>query len=550
MTRRVLVVAVILMLFLIANRAAVEGYFSDDDLDNLSWATVAGIDSFAREIVTPEFSKTNTRPTGGLFYRWMGLGFGFAFERYVPPLFALHFLNCGLLFWLARRKGVGEWEATAACVFFLFHAALLEAWWKPMYIFDLLAATFCLVTWLLFGSRYWPWALLSFWLAYKSKEVALFFPVVLALDQWRRALPFFLISANFGIQAMLVNSKRESVYTLRFSPQSFVMTVPFYLKQAVLNKWGALILLPLAYVARNREFAKAVVGTMALMVPLLFLPGRLFGVYLYVPMLPLTLGLATVFSRVPRLVLSVGLAGFLLLDYGALKQKRKTELALGQESRAYVEQLVAAHHNTPIAATAYYENAPEGLRLHGMTGALRLVTGNPAAQVLDPELESSRLEAQDQDLPTLSWFRPTQTLTLISHRYGEAKLSRLDFGKSSAGWQLQQGWFDRDGLFRWASRRATLRLKGDAEARLLRVRYNNGPLLLSAVKELRVSVLLNGQEIGQSVFDQPGTPTVDYLLPRSFEGVIEVELRSSPGYRSQEFEQELGVAVFSVELLR
>ena len=107
------------------------------------------------------------------------------------------------------------------------------------------------------------------------------------MDHWRRALPFFLISANFGLQAMLVNAQRDTVYTLRFTPQSLLTTIPFYAKQAVINKFGALLLLPLTYFAANREFAKALVGTLALMLPLLFLPGRLFGVYLYVPLLAL-----------------------------------------------------------------------------------------------------------------------------------------------------------------------------------------------------------------------------------------------------------------------
>ncbi|MEO5951390.1 MAG: hypothetical protein ABIQ44_02880, partial [Chloroflexia bacterium] len=437
--KRALTIASLLLCFLIANRGEFEGYFSDDDLDNLSWATVAGMDSFVRELVTPVFSKTNTRPTGALYYRWAGLSFGWDYSKYLVPLIALHWFNCGLLFWIVRRKGAGEFEAAAAVVFFLFHASLLEAWWKPMYIFDLLAATFCLVTWLVFGTRYWWLALLSFWLAYKSKEVALFFPVVLALDHFRRAIPFFAISASFGLQAMLVNTQRNTVYTLRFTPGSLLSTIPFYFKQAVLNKYGALTLAPLLWFVRDREFLKALAGTAALMIPLLFLPGRLFSVYLYVPLLALVPGLARLFQLIPKQWVVAGLALFLTLDYLALKDKRKSELAMGHESRGYITQLLAANQKSPLESTAYLENAPLGFRLHGLTGTLRMITKDPKARVLNPEDEAARLLAKDRELPTLSWFAPKQVLTVIPHQWGEAKLSELDFANPAAGWQLTSG---------------------------------------------------------------------------------------------------------------
>jgi len=548
--KRGLVVAALLVVFLIVNRGAFEGYFSDDDLDNLSWATVAGVDSYMKELVTPIFSKTNTRPTGALYYRWTGLAFGWDFTKYLWPLFALHWLNCGLLFCLMRRKAIGEFEAAVATIFFMFHAALLEAWWKPMYIFDLLAASFCLITWLVFGSRYWWLALASFWLAYKSKEVALFFPVVLALDNWKRALPFFAISASFGLQAMPVNSQRDNVYTLRFEAQSLLTTIPFYFKQAVLNKFGALLLSPLVWYARQPVFLKSFAGAAALMIPLLFLPGRLFGVYLYVPMLALIPGLAGILGTISRRWVLVGIVGFLALDYLALKVKRKAELAMAHEARAYVEQLISANHQSRLASTAYFENVPLGYRLHGLTGALRLITKDPNAKILNPELEASRLEATDRELPTLSWFAPKKLLSVIPHRYGEAKLSELDFKIPATGWQLTSGWFDRESHFRWAARSARLRLLADPRHARLRVTYNNSPQVMKTLKQLQVEVHVNGEFIGASNFDQPGTPSVEYRLPRKYNGQIEVELRSLPGFRPEGDDRELGVAVISIGLIR
>ena len=550
MMQRALAIVALLAAFLILNRGAFEGFFSDDDLDNLSWATVAGMDSFVRELATPVFSKTNTRPTGGLFYRWAGQAFGFDFEKYLVPLFALHWLNGALLFALLRKKGHGEIEAAATTIFFLFHAALLEAWWKPMYIFDLLAATFCLLTWLLYSTRFWPAALATFWLAYKSKEVALFFPVVLALDQAKRAIPFLLISASFGLQAMQVNTQRDTVYTLRFTPASLIKTIPFYFKQAILNKFGALTLAPLLWFARQPEFLKALLGTAALMIPLLFLPGRLFSVYLYVPLLALMPGLAALLKQATRRLLFAGLGLFLLLDYLTLKEKRKTEIAMGHEARHYVTQLRQAHQQTPLPSTAYLENAPIGYKLHGLVGALRLITKDPKARVLNPEVESARLEAKDHPLPTLLWFAPTQTLSIVPHQFGEAKLSELDFINPSAGWQLTSGWFDRENHFRWAARTAKLRLLAQPDQTKLRIRYNNSPLVMQALGKIEVTVLVNGQPLGTSQFTTAGTPAVDYPIAQAFNGPIDVELRSSPGFIPPGDDRELGVAVLSIGLIR
>jgi hypothetical protein len=548
MMRRVAIVLAILVGFVILNRGAWEGYFSDDDLDNLSWATVAGIDSFTRELATPVFSKSNTRPTGGLYYRWAGHAFEWNFGNYLIPLFALHWLNAGMVFLLLRRKGFGEWPALASVLFFLFHSALLEAWWKPMYIFDLLAGTFLLFTWLLFGSRYWWAGLATFWLAYKSKEVALFFPVVLALENWRQALPYFLVSLNFGLQALLVNRERNTVYTLRFHPSSLLTTVPFYFKQAVLNKFGALLLAPLAWYARHLDFARAAAGTLAMMVPLLFLPGRLFSVYLYVPLIVLTPGIAAIASRVPPRALAVGLAVLLGIDFQVLRTKRKTELAMAHEARAYMDQLRAA--KAQLAPTAYFENVPLGYRLHGITGALRLVLHNPDARVLNPENEVDRRAATQRPLPTLSWFAPTKTLSIVPHQYGEAKSDHVDFKDPASGWQITTGWYDREGNFRWASRQARLRLLSTPEHKQLAIRFNNGPMAMQLAKSIHVAILLDGELIGERTFTTAGTPVETFALPRPKSGPVEVELRASPGFRVEGDDREFGIAVMTAELIR
>ena len=92
---------------------------------------------------------------------------------------AFHLLNVWLLWLVARRLGAPPFAAAAACLFFGLHMALFDDFWKPMYIFDVLCATFCLLSLWCYASERWVLSFAAFWLAYKSKELAVMLPAVL-----------------------------------------------------------------------------------------------------------------------------------------------------------------------------------------------------------------------------------------------------------------------------------------------------------------------------------------------------------------------------------
>ena len=52
------------VLFLIANRGAYKGYFSDDELDNLSWAPYVPLSDYATALATPRFMTGQFPPRG------------------------------------------------------------------------------------------------------------------------------------------------------------------------------------------------------------------------------------------------------------------------------------------------------------------------------------------------------------------------------------------------------------------------------------------------------------------------------------------------------
>jgi hypothetical protein len=519
MIRRVAVAVGLIVLFTVANRAAFEGYFSDDDLDNLSWATVAGTPGLLKDFVSLRFSENNTRATGALFYKYLGLAYGLDFPRYVIWLFAIHWLNCGLLGWLAIRRGAPELGAWCAAVFWGFHAGLLEAWWKPMYCFDLLCGTFCLVTWLLFGARKTWLAVLTFLIAYRAKEVAVFLPVAMAFEDWRRVWPFALVSASFSVQAMGVNAGRNNDYTLRFTWQSLTTTVPFYAKHFFNYKWGALLMAPLGWFWRERQLWFGVAGMLAMMLPLLFLPRRLFSVYWYVPMIPLALGIAHVVAKAPRAALALGMLCWAGLNFAKLREKRKTELAIAQENQAYVQQLTTFYALRPFPVQVFLEGAPPGLRPHGVLGALTLASGKRGAQFLNSENEGDRQRAASEDLMTLVWHRASQALSIAPHRYREAKLSAIDLTAPQSAWALRGGWTGWQNEYRVAAGAAKLGLYAPPDTRRIAIRWH-------VLEPARVRVLAGANLLGESSYASPGQ--MDWEAPIATRGEVELTIEATP----------------------
>src|SRR5689334_17071485 len=164
------------LLFLIANRGTYKGYFSGDDIDNISWTSNSRTVAFLSGVARPVFFRNNFRPVGHYYFYALGHSVGLKFTPYVAVLQAFHLLN-GVVLWLVlRRLNLHPLAALSAILFFLFHTATFDAYWQPMYIFDVLCGTFGLLSLLLFIDRRWILSLICFWLAYKAKEVAVMLP--------------------------------------------------------------------------------------------------------------------------------------------------------------------------------------------------------------------------------------------------------------------------------------------------------------------------------------------------------------------------------------
>jgi len=305
----------------------------------------------------------------------MGRAFGLDFPPYMTPLFIIHLLNGFLVYLLARKIKIGTWHAIAGVAFFTLSASAFDAYWKPMYVFDLLCTTFCLASVLLFACRQWILSFLAFWLAYKSKELAVMLPAVLfAYEYWLGRgrylplIPFFAVSLSFGIQGILLNPNQDNEYTFRFTLAALGKTIPFYAQRFLLLPFSGLALLALAFVP-DRRIWFGLAACMLFLFTLLFLPGRLFEAYTYLPLSCAALALAAAASHVRPAWVVAALVLWIPWNVRDLRRESRAKLALDDEAAEFVDQLQAWSAKHPQVTTLVYADQPRGYHQWGVAAA-------------------------------------------------------------------------------------------------------------------------------------------------------------------------------------
>src|SRR5580700_1784901 len=107
----------IAIVFIGLNYTAYDGFFQDDELDNLRWAPSRPALIFVKGLLDPRFQTDNFRPAGHLYFAIMGRNFGLDFPPYMTPIFAIHLLNALLLYLLMRKLGIVQPCAIASVAF-------------------------------------------------------------------------------------------------------------------------------------------------------------------------------------------------------------------------------------------------------------------------------------------------------------------------------------------------------------------------------------------------------------------------------------------------
>lgn len=546
-----LIALALVLAFLGVSRTAYKGYFDPDDLDNIGWTRGTGAAAFATGLVTPRFYQQNFRPAGHFYYWMMGRLAGLNYAPYLAVLQMLHAISIILLWLLLRSLKFDPWQAAAGALLFVCHMGLFEVYWKPMYVFDVLCGLFSLLCLLAYVRRRWILSFVCLWLAYKSKELAVMLPVALAWYEWRlgdrkwrRLIPYFAVSALFGLQALLVAPNPDADYQFRLTLPALATTIRFYSTKLGLAPFAGLVLLIVPLAAKDRRASWGVVTLAALMLPILFLPGRLFGAYLYVPLIGGAIALAGLASR-SRVALA-GVAAFYLIwvpmNYAALRSSRSGFMAGAADNRRYVSELVQLQRRSPALRVFLYDGLPDAMRPWGVKGALRILFRD---EVELASIEDSNLKERSRGRPVamLTWD-PREHRLLAAAREKDA--SFIDVAISGPVWQLTSGWYPREGGFRWTRPKAAVELARPAEARIFEMSVNVADLQLATVGHPRLQVTLDGVALPAREFARPGWQTVTWSIPGEARALCTIELVTTPEFHPPGDSRDLGMAIGSL----
>lgn len=524
--------------FWIANRGAYKAWFDGDDLDNLAMTRTAGVDVFTHNLVSPKLDVSNFRPVGHGFYRVFGTWAGLEFPRYIAAIHAIHLVNVILLWLLLRGLGFTPVQAGFGVLLFGFHMGTFEIYWKPMYVFDLLCATFSLATLLLWIHNRWILALVTFWLAFKSKEAAVALPAVLALLEWTlgtrrwlRLVPFFAVSINFGVQGMLQShAKPETEYTFHFTGAALLKTLAFYGDRVLVLPYAGALLAAL-FLVRDR-FARF--GTLVLLVligPLLFLPGRLFGPYLYVPLIGLAIAGAALSRKAGLIVTAVLALIWVPVNFRQMQQRRNDFLPICAENHAYMDQVLQLAKDYPETRTFLFDKSPEGLHSWGVRAAVRYAM-YPVYQLNLEEVRTKEALAVTGEpaLAVLNWDPARRKLHVVARNASTKEAAYIVMDDDTPLWQLGDGWHGLEGKFQWTNLDAYAHVARPAGATRFEVVVNIGPLLIEQLKKVKLEVFVDDQKVGEQEFEKNGWSTLAYRVPATAAGSAKVHFKASPGY--------------------
>ena len=546
-----------LLLFAVANRGAYKSYFQADSIDNLSLTQALGARDFLQPLLVPKVFFNNFRPVGMLFFKLMGHWFGLWFPPYVAALQILHIFNAVLLVLLMRRLQLSLLASSVGAVFFAVHMALFSVHWEPMYVFDLLCGSLCLLSLIAYVDGHWIVSFILFWLAFRAKENAVLLPAVLGVYElllagrrWKRLTPFLALSAVLGVQALINNAARNSDYTLRFDPASIGQCMTFYSGQILLVPLAGFAILVLPFLVRDRRLWFGLACFAAFVAPLVLLPGRLAPGYLYVPLIGIAISAGVLAERRPKAIMAALLLIWIPWNFVNLRRLRNTEMARGAAAHIYVASLVKAAQTYPHVNTYLYHDLP--MSWYVIPAAVRLAHhSSEDTRALRIDDESALGVLQSQSLLLLDWqpTPPPGSVVTIAHTPQTADVSYIKMDRSTPLWQLERGWNLGDrGPYRWTGPSAVARLARPSGAKQFELTVNVAKEFFKYVRGSRLRVLIDGRLIGEHIFDYAAVEVLRWNLDPAPPGTARVEFQV-PGFRVDPQGELYGLSVGSFGFL-
>jgi hypothetical protein len=541
------------LLFLAANRAAYKNWFSDDDLDNLFMTREqVPYSEFARGFFSPKLAEFNFRPTGHVVYKFFSEHAGLSFAPWIVFLHTVHLINCWLIWVVLRRLGAPPVSAAIGTFVFGFHMACFYAWWQPMYIFDVLCGTFLLLSLYAYLRGWLIPSLVFFWTAYKAKELAVALPAVLLAYEhmlggrrWKRVIPYALIAASFTIQGVLTNAKTDNDYTLRFSSAAVWKTFSFYSSKIFLIPFAGAVLIPLAFIVKDRTVRFGHISIALLMGPLWFLPGRLYSVYLYVPLIGLAIAVSALARPLRwRFALAI-LIGWTVFHYAELRNARRKALTDGPENRAYVEAVAKFMRANPDLADFVYDGGP-ALNIWGIEAAFKYHGDWTKLRLAPLNSDAGKQLLKEPSVAVVAWNGRDRKLLTSVRRAGQPGESYIDMATAAPAWHFQEGWYPLETGFRWTGPVARITLHRPAAAKAFSLTVNLGEPQFRAQGGVEVELLIDGRSLGVREYSRLGWHAQSWPLPPQPAGPATVELRTRRPLKPANDPRTLGAAVVAL----
>src|SRR5581483_4243332 len=390
--------------------------------------------------------------------------------------------------------------ASAGALLFAFHMATFDAYWRPMYIYDVLCASFCLASLLLFTYRRWILSFGAFWLACKSKDLAIMLPAVLGLyeywfgkRQWKILVPFCFVSAALGAQAVLLNPDRPTDFGFRFRPRAVARTGFFYSGRILLLPFAGLAIPALALLFRDKRVWLGIAAMFLFFVPLAFVPGRMLTASCYVPLIGGAIALSGIAVRERRAQVGLFLLFWVRWNALQLPLHQRQALAVATENRVYVESLSKIAASALETSTFICDGCPYAFGPRGVQSALQYFSGRRDVRVWSiEERPAAQALLGSVPLTLLNWNPLAQKLSVIERRAGTPDASYLRMDRSTPVWQLLAGWYPLEDNVRPIHSVATARLFRPAAASGFAVTVHIGSELIRRAHKVRLTILMNG----------------------------------------------------------
>jgi hypothetical protein len=169
----------------------------------------------------------------------------------------------------------------------------------------------------------------------------------------------------------------------------------------------------LAFLARNRRtwFGLAAMGLFLL--PVLFLPGRMFSAYCYLPFAGLAIALTGLAEAASPAALALFLALWLPVDLYELRLRRRDTLTNDNEVRTWMSGVRRFAAGRERVDAFVFSGTPAGFQDWGVVGALRYFYGRSDLTVKDAGDAGAAALTETRRVAFLKWDAGRKRLDIV-----------------------------------------------------------------------------------------------------------------------------------------